>query len=150
MLTPLPPSECERARAAVSLRLDGELSELERAWLDGHLVGCADCRFYEVGVAGFTGRLRATPLERPSVAMILPRRRRTPVAALAAAACVLAAAASSATLGLGRAFGSHHAPPAATISLSVVHDSDLAEQHLLGLFNSFSPTPIQGGRLFVV
>ena len=37
---------CERAREWASLRLDGELSELERALLDAHTRNCAACAEY--------------------------------------------------------------------------------------------------------
>ena len=38
---------CERAMQWISLELDGELSQLERAALGRHIDGCARCR--EVG-----------------------------------------------------------------------------------------------------
>lgn len=37
---------CARARRWVSLRIDGELSELESALLDAHLAVCVDCRAF--------------------------------------------------------------------------------------------------------
>ena len=67
---------CDRVRAQVSLELDGELSQLERRMLDGHLARCADCRVFADGVRTFTTELRAAPLEMISrpVVMRLPRR----------------------------------------------------------------------------
>src|ERR1051326_2598095 len=97
MWTHLPPSDCQRARQAVSLRLDGELSELEGLWLDGHLGGCAHCRAYDVDTEAFTGALRGAVLDRPAAVFVLPRRRsRGSLVRLAAAASVLVTAASSA------------------------------------------------------
>ena len=67
---------CDRVRAQVSIGLDGELSQLERAMLSSHLERCADCQAYETDVTGFTRALRAAPLEtlaRPVA--VQPRRR---------------------------------------------------------------------------
>jgi predicted anti-sigma-YlaC factor YlaD len=69
------PAACERARAWVSLRLDGELSELERALLDAHLAGCGDCRAAATGVEGQTRAMRAAPLEPLPATPVLPRLR---------------------------------------------------------------------------
>ena len=54
---------CDRVRAQVSLRLDGELSQLESRMLDSHLARCADCREYDADVTRITAELRAAPLE---------------------------------------------------------------------------------------
>ena len=58
------PGHCERARQWVSAELDGRLSEFEQALLDGHLRSCADCSAFRASAVGFTGELRAAPLER--------------------------------------------------------------------------------------
>jgi hypothetical protein len=55
--------QCETAREWVSLRLDGELSELEEAMLRRHVSGCADCRTFEEATESFTTRLRSARLE---------------------------------------------------------------------------------------
>ena len=87
---------CERARADVSLLLDGELSQLERAFLDAHLERCAACRAYYADVVAVTADLRAAPLAEPAVGVTPPRRvrplafRRVPVSV--AAALVIGAA----------------------------------------------------------
>ena len=52
---------CDRARAWASLRLDGEISELEDAFLDSHLRRCAACREYEASVCGAVRLLREQP-----------------------------------------------------------------------------------------
>lgn len=57
---------CARAREWASLRLDGELSELERLLLRRHLSRCERCREFVETVAETTGVLRSAPLERPS------------------------------------------------------------------------------------
>jgi hypothetical protein len=96
--------QCETARECVSLRLDGELSELEEAMLRRHVAGCADCRTFEEATESFTTRLRSAPLETPAPVFAPQlqaggRRRFIGVgafaAALAAAAAVLFAPAAS-------------------------------------------------------
>jgi predicted anti-sigma-YlaC factor YlaD len=57
---------CARARRWISLRLDGELSELEGALLDAHLAFCVDCRSFAdtaraTAEALRAGRLPETP-----------------------------------------------------------------------------------------
>ena len=84
---------CARARFWASLRIDGELSELEGALLDAHLARCTACR--EV-VAGFTGAaesLRAAPLAAPPRVAVRGTRapRRVLVAVAVAAVVVLGA-----------------------------------------------------------
>jgi anti-sigma factor RsiW len=83
-----------------SLRLDGELSELEGALLDAHLRRCADCAAATAvfGVAAST--LRAESLE--PVALRVPRKRgslRTFVAATAATLLVTFALAGAGFVG---------------------------------------------------
>src|SRR5919204_5324828 len=69
-------SACDGAREALSLALDGELSELERARLDLHLERCADCRAFEAECTAVSSLLRSAPLEQMSVSIALPRARR--------------------------------------------------------------------------
>ena len=52
MMTAATGQLCARARFWASLRVDGELSELEGALLDAHLGRCADCSAYAAGVTG--------------------------------------------------------------------------------------------------
>jgi predicted anti-sigma-YlaC factor YlaD len=56
-------SHCQRARAAVSLDLDGGVSELEGAFLHAHLARCEACGAYSDDVVALTSLLRAQPLE---------------------------------------------------------------------------------------
>jgi Putative zinc-finger len=94
---------CERARQWASLRLDGELSELEDALLEQHLEGCASCSAFAVGLAATTEAVRAVPLERPEVSyprferpvIRLPVGRRVAIVAVAAAAALGAFVGSS-------------------------------------------------------
>ena len=81
---------CERARFWASLRLDGELSELEGALLDAHLARCAGCRVVADGFGSSTTALRSASLERPSpVAFDLARTPRRLIATVAVAAVVV-------------------------------------------------------------
>jgi hypothetical protein len=66
---------CERAAQGISLRLDGELSEIEEAQLRQHLAGCGACQALDREVAAFTGQLRALPLVAPGRSVTLPRLR---------------------------------------------------------------------------
>jgi predicted anti-sigma-YlaC factor YlaD len=84
---------CARTRFWASLRLDGELSELESALLDAHLARCAACREVVVGFASSTAALRAAEPSVPAPVRIeAPRRPSRPFVALAAAAVVVLAA----------------------------------------------------------
>jgi predicted anti-sigma-YlaC factor YlaD len=100
----LHPRSCERAREWASLRLDGELSEFERALLDAHLERCAPCAEYARNVTAITTALRTAEASRPDVPIALPLRRRAlPLRAVSAAA---AAAAVVTAVGLGTLIGS--------------------------------------------
>jgi ferric-dicitrate binding protein FerR (iron transport regulator) len=83
---------CERARQWSSLRLDEELSEVERGLLERHLAVCAECARFAAAVAATTDEVRAALLETParrwaarSRAAAPPRRGRVLVALVAAA-----------------------------------------------------------------
>jgi predicted anti-sigma-YlaC factor YlaD len=81
---------CERARLWASLRLDGELSELEGALLEAHLARCDGCRSVADGFGASTTALRSAPLERPApVALDLPRSPRRLLATIAVAAVLV-------------------------------------------------------------
>jgi anti-sigma factor RsiW len=101
----LRPTTCKRALEWASLRLDGELSDLERRMLDSHLESCASCAAIAGELDAFTEALRATPLlplERP---VSLPERRRIPVRALqvaVAATLVVGAAGLGTLVGTGK------------------------------------------------
>jgi predicted anti-sigma-YlaC factor YlaD len=86
---------CDRVRAQVSLGLDGEISQLERAMLSSHLERCATCRAYQVETLAFTAALRAAPLEPLGRTITVQRPRRSLVgmrAQVAAAAALVVAA----------------------------------------------------------
>jgi predicted anti-sigma-YlaC factor YlaD len=94
---------CSRAREWASLRLDGELSELESALLEAHLKRCSACASFAVDVEGVALQLRAATLDRLEQPVQLPTRRlgsSLRAVQLGAAAALIAAAA-----GLGTLFG---------------------------------------------
>ncbi len=100
------PLLCERACRWASLRVDGELSELESALLDDHLGRCRSCRVFAHGVEDVAAALAAARLERPApLALVLPRRRprrvlrSAAVATLALATSVVALVGGVAGLG---------------------------------------------------
>ena len=87
-------STCKLAREQISLDLDGELSEFERAALGGHLSACDQCRAYAATAAHVSTHIRTAPLEEPQFPVVLPHRSRVRIplrtAQAAAAAAVVA------------------------------------------------------------
>ncbi len=148
MLTPVPPTECMLACESASARLDNELSELENARLDAHLRGCAECRAYAAEIGAIAVRLRGAALERPSEAVLLPRRRRVSgarlQAAVAAAAVAVVAAVAGSSFTLGHVLRGHASPAEAGSTgaaelLSMRSDS--TTQHLLAMLPQLEPVP---------
>lgn len=84
---------CARARFWASLRVDGELSELEGALLDAHLGRCADCREFSAAAAGSALMLRNAPLAAPApVQLPAPRMARRALLGAGGAAALIGAA----------------------------------------------------------
>jgi len=81
---------CERSREWISLRLDGELSELAEKMLESHLARCAGCRAFESDATATSRLVRTAPLELLEQPIALPRGRRLglvrPAGAVAATA----------------------------------------------------------------
>jgi predicted anti-sigma-YlaC factor YlaD len=99
------PTSCDRARESISLALDDELVEVDRARLAAHTGSCADCRAFEADARAVSRKLRSAALEQPAYAVILPRTRRIRIGTLqagAAAAIIAVVAASSLFQGLGQ------------------------------------------------
>lgn len=140
MLTPVPPSTCQRAREAVSLQLDGELSELGSTRLSAHLRECAACAAYAHEATAIAGRLRAAPLEQPGVAVTLSARRRRPGLQIAAAGAAAALAAVS-SVALEHALrSSERAGQTATQAItSPSLQQDIIDQHILAMQRQLGP-----------
>ncbi len=87
--------ECERTRQWVSVALDSELSQFERALVKNHVACCADCRSFQRSVTAVTVVVRNSPSQRMSRDLYLPVRRRlawsspTAVARLGSAAAAV-------------------------------------------------------------
>jgi predicted anti-sigma-YlaC factor YlaD len=102
-------SVCTRSREWASLRLDGELSMLERRMLDGHLDRCTECRAFSEHVAAASGLMRDSALEAPThsvdVSVFRRSRRvhatRTTLRSAAAAAAVACAVGAGVALPVG-------------------------------------------------
>jgi predicted anti-sigma-YlaC factor YlaD len=91
---------CERATRSISLRLDGELSELEGAALDRHLVDCPGCRTVAARTLLVTRMLRDEPLSPPRRRIVVhsTRRARARLVRRTTAAIALAGAVATATV----------------------------------------------------
>jgi predicted anti-sigma-YlaC factor YlaD len=103
---------CERARASVSLALDGELSELESLELDRHLLACDRCADFAARAAVVVDAIRSTPCELPrrSFEVAEKRRRTRPTIVIAAAVAVVVAASAGALVGTLRSSSSVAGP----------------------------------------
>jgi predicted anti-sigma-YlaC factor YlaD len=140
-------ANCERARAWASLRLDGELSELEQALLASHIGRCETCREYEESVTAAVLVLRAQPLEQVEHPVSIPARRRTLVRPLALARV---AAVAAAVVGVTAVLSSHSAN-SPTISSrspsSVSATGDDAKDLRAGRVLQLGGTPPQGSSI---
>ena len=148
MLVPLPHATCETARKAVSLQLDGELSEVGSARLEAHLRECEACAAYARELAAIAMRLRSTPLEQPALQFPLRRARPARMATAAAAAVAVAALLLVAAGGLGT-IRTTTTSPAATVPAPGVPPNALILRNLGSL--SVSEVGASGhGRLLPV
>lgn len=71
---------CDRVRSQISLRLDGELSQLESRMVAAHLGRCPECSAFEAGAVLVTEHLRSAPLEPLSQPVVVRRPARTWIA----------------------------------------------------------------------
>ena len=93
------PLACDRSRAWISLRLDGELSKFEHILLGAHMAMCRDCRRFADDVEWQTQAIRSAALEPLDHPIAIPPRRgwRWPAVGVSTAAV----AASLAALAIG-------------------------------------------------
>lgn len=118
---------CARARFWVSLRVDGELSELEGALLDAHLAHCAHCAEFRLGVEASTQAIRAASyVGHAPVALDLRHSPRRFVAGAGVAALIAAAAVAGVLVRGTVSPGS--APPTAGHAVAVVASVDTPDQ----------------------
>jgi predicted anti-sigma-YlaC factor YlaD len=116
---------CDRAREWISLRLDGELSELEHRLLGRHLRRCPECSAFAARSRAATAALREAALERYHAQIHVPHRRRLPARALhlAAAASILATIGVSSVLGALSLGGDDAQPPTNFTPAGLVDDT---------------------------
>jgi hypothetical protein len=128
------PEICHRTRQHVSLRLDTELSELERALAAAHLSRCAACQEFAVDIESFTETLRAAPLEEPSARFQLPHR---PARFGVARAGTAAAAAITAAIAVSGFAGLYSSPSRISASdLQNAHDRMIVKERLIEAIDS--------------
>jgi anti-sigma factor RsiW len=101
MLNPI----CDRVRAQISLELDGELSQLERAMVASHLRRCPACAAFRASVTSVTHALRTSPFESLERPLEIPSFRRRALAELRFEAVRVAAAAAGIAIVLSFALG---------------------------------------------
>ena len=117
---------CDRVRSQVSLDLDGELSQLERAMVAAHLRRCLDCRAYEAQVTAFTRVLREAPLRQMERPVVVRKPRRWVAARLQAG---VAAAVALVALGVtGRiALSESPAPSSPSVAQQQVENPSMGD-----------------------
>jgi anti-sigma factor RsiW len=117
---------CERVRAQISLRLDGELSELETRMLEAHVTRCEQCASYEADVVSMTSCLRQAPLEQLEHPIVLrkPRRR----VSLARMQVGVAAAFAVAMLGVAAQIGQGPHEPSLTSPTKFATNEQLSRE----------------------
>ena len=119
MLSPVPDTDCMRAREDASARLDGELGELDRARLEAHLADCPECAAFAASLDLVARTMRDTALEPAPAALFVPQRRRAvpvpPRFVAAAAATIVVAAAAGSSFFLGQVVGAHGAGHGRTV-----------------------------------
>lgn len=131
----VPGQLCARARFWGSLRVDGELSELEGALLDAHLSGCADCRAVVAGFATATESLRAAPLAQPDPVAVSPRRSPRRFLATVAVAVVVLAGVVAGGLVRSQTASDTSAPRAVAVVASVDTPDQLRRLRRVALLN---------------
>ena len=85
---------CDRVRGQISLELDGELSQLERAMVASHVRRCPSCAAFRASATSFTYALRTAPQEALGRPVEVPSLRRRALAEVRFGAVRVAAAAA--------------------------------------------------------
>jgi len=151
MLIQVPPTDCMRAREGASARVDGELNELESAWLDLHLRECPDCRTFTAGISAAAGLARRAPLEPAPARVFIPRRRRVAPPAVAAAVAALAIAGTTGmAFLLGQQVGQRSAAHAVGITQTTTRSGVRLDPGLFAALRSSHLTPGSNRRVVAV
>jgi predicted anti-sigma-YlaC factor YlaD len=120
---------CDRVREQISLELDCELSQLERAMVAAHVLRCASCRGFRAEVDAITQELRAAPLLQPPARVLVRRPRR--VSTVARFQAGVAAAMALAIVGVASQIAAPQRAESQFRSLRVVHfqsEGELAQE----------------------
>jgi anti-sigma factor RsiW len=96
---------CDRVRGQISLDLDGELSQLERAMVASHIRRCPACAAFRTSAGSFTHALRTAPLAALERPIEIPSLRRRALAEVRFGAVRVAAAAAGIAVVLSLAIG---------------------------------------------
>ena len=146
MLSPVPNTNCDRAREGASARLDGELGQLDAARLEAHLAVCAECREFAERITAVAARIRETPAEAAPAQVFVAHRRSfvRPRAATAAAATLLVAAATGASFFLGQQLGARGAANVRTVVLTA--GPNHADPGLMAMLQGRRSWPSQNRR----
>lgn len=94
------PLACDRSRAWISLRLDGELSRFEHVLLGAHLAVCRDCRHFANDVEWQTRSIREAALEPLARPITIPSTRSWRRPALGVSTAAVAASIAALAIGL--------------------------------------------------
>ena|SRR5579859_892169 len=106
------PLACDRSRAWISLRLDGELSKFEHVLLGAHMAMCRDCRRFAGDVEWQTRAIRSAGLEPLARPITIPARRGWRWPAVGVSTAAVAASLAALAIGLrGPTPQPQHLPP---------------------------------------
>ncbi|MFN2627784.1 MAG: zf-HC2 domain-containing protein [Gaiellaceae bacterium] len=139
---------CDRARLWASLAADGEISELEDAFLAAHVAACPACATYAAGLGGLVEAVRAAPPVEP--ARLLFRREAFRYSHRRALQVVATAAAVVAALGLGHLTASFTSPGGSSRpsrAAIAATQEPYFERSLLALLGRSSQRPRHGSML---
>src|SRR5579859_364694 len=105
------PLACDRSRAWISLRLDGELSKFEHVLLGAHMAMCRDCRRFADDVEWQTRAIRSAGLEPLGQPITIPSRHAWRWPAVGVSTAAVAASLAALAIGLRGPSQPQHAPP---------------------------------------
>jgi anti-sigma factor RsiW len=125
---------CDRVRGQISLELDGELSQLERAMVAKHVQRCPSCAAFHASATAFTDALRSAPLEALARPIALPSLRKRAYGELRSGAIRIGAAAAGIAIALSLGltssdpFGSSALGPTSTAHSAYLQSMDYEQQ----------------------
>jgi len=128
------PLACDRSRAWISLRLDGELSKFEHVLLGAHMAMCRDCRRFADDVEWQTQAIRSAGLEPLAYPIAIPSRRGWRWPAVGVSTAAVAASLAALAIGLRGPAQPQHPAPTARVAQSgdTVGPRNNAAQNMAG------------------